>query len=179
VAWTRCVMRLCHRAMLARPIATLNRFHGRRCWKTSIRSLPSDTQAVDLLSSCAWGLAPNFLLKSSTERRKIHRDGFTSCRLEERLAAASFEFAGTITFLLLGLGPIQAAAAGISKSMFLTSTGADAGPTPPFSIDPMMYTSAGLGLGLLVSACSFTASRVASSTLMARPPRSQLAPLAL
>jgi len=69
------------------------------------------------------------------------------------LAAAGFEFCGTITFLLLGLGPIQSA--GISKSLYPASAGTDAGPTPPLSIDQMMYASAGLGLGLLVAAWLF------------------------
>jgi len=69
------------------------------------------------------------------------------------LAAASFEFIGTITFLILGLGPIQSA--GISKMQFPDSAGVDAGPTPPYSIDQMMYASAGLGLGLLVAAWLF------------------------
>jgi len=69
------------------------------------------------------------------------------------LAAAGFEFIGTITFLLLGLGPIQSA--GISKNQYPSSAGVDAGPTPPYSIDQMMYASAGLGLGLVVAAWLF------------------------
>ncbi|KZT50224.1 aquaporin-like protein [Calocera cornea HHB12733] len=69
------------------------------------------------------------------------------------LAAAGFEFVGTVTFLLLGLGPIQAA--GLSKQQFPTSAGVDAGPTPPLPIDQMMYASAGLGIGLIVAAWLF------------------------
>ncbi|KZO90480.1 aquaporin-like protein [Calocera viscosa TUFC12733] len=69
------------------------------------------------------------------------------------LTAVGFEFVGTITFLLLGLGPIQAAV--LSKQQFPSSAGVDTGPTPPLSIDQMMYASAGLGIGLIVAAWLF------------------------
>jgi aquaporin rerated protein, other eukaryote len=63
------------------------------------------------------------------------------------LAAAGFEFIGTITFLLLGLGPIQASSIARAESGSAGTSG-----TP---INQMMYDAAGLGLALLVSAWLF------------------------
>ncbi|KZO98900.1 aquaporin-like protein [Calocera viscosa TUFC12733] len=70
--------------------------------------------------------------------------------IKSDLIAASLEFAGTIVFLLIGLGGIQAAAT--SGQLLSTASQSTNGVK---SIDQLLYISASMGLGLLVAVWLF------------------------
>ncbi|KAH9474404.1 Aquaporin-1 [Psilocybe cubensis] len=78
--------------------------------------------------------------------RENFRWSSISANLGEDIAAAAFEFIGTVFFLLFGLGGIQAAAAAESTIDNAPSTG---------MISHIMYIATCMGLSLLVSAWLF------------------------
>ncbi|KZT57731.1 aquaporin-like protein [Calocera cornea HHB12733] len=72
------------------------------------------------------------------------------------LLAAALEFVGTIVFLIIGLGGIQAAAT--SSSLLAAASGTSSGAQSAnavASIEQLLYISASMGLGLLVAVWLF------------------------
>jgi len=75
---------------------------------------------------------------------------------KEDLKAASLEFLGTIMFLFLGLGGIQAAAYSNSETVAAAVAGGGAQAVNPVaSISQLMYIAVSMGLSLLVSVWAF------------------------
>jgi len=82
---------------------------------------------------------------------------FSNSKLQNDIVAAIGEFFGTILFLLLGLGGIQAAANSNSASLSAATqqSGGSNSINTVASIEQLLYISAAMGLSLLVSAWFF------------------------
>jgi len=71
--------------------------------------------------------------------------------LKKDIQAAFNEFLGTMVFLLIGLGGIQAAATSNTASLAASSSGGSSSINKVSSIEQLMYIATSMGLALLVS----------------------------